>query len=181
MIAQLFGLKYCQGMGISRPLCRLVAVMILAQFASPSGHAQGEPVYGKRPLATGSYWAGVDNPLGFFFKGGLEIIRSSEELAIATKGAYGLTLFAEPGSRPSSIMAKQCKYDLEREMRTGIINWQKQMVVVYSNSQPASRIVEILSYSIADGNMTIDIQFGPEMAGGIIPMPLRWLTVLIAL
>ena len=173
MIAQLFGLKCCQGMGISRPLSRLVAVMILAQFVSPSGHAKGEPVYGKRPLASGSYWAGGDNSLGFSFKGGLEIIRSSEELAIATQGAYGLYLYPEPTSRPSSMTAKQCKYDLERKMGTGNIDWRKQMVVVnidwrkqmvvvYSNSQPASRSIEILSYSIADGNMTIDIQYGPE-------------------
>ena len=162
MIAQLLNRKYCQGMGISRPLCRLVAVMFLVQFISPAGHAKGEPVYGKRPSATRSYWNGVNDHLGFSFKGGLHIIRSSEELAIATKGAYGLYLYPEPTSRPSSMTAKQCKYDLERGMHTGIIDWQKEMVVVYSNSQPASRIVEILSYSIADGNMTIDIQFGPE-------------------
>ncbi|MCY2939571.1 MAG: hypothetical protein NTV55_14605 [Planctomycetota bacterium] len=162
MIAQLFGLKFFQGMGIPRPLSRLVAVMILAQFVSPSGHAKGEPVYGKRPLAAGSYWAGGDNSLGFSFKGGLEIIRSSEELAIATQGAYGLYLYPEPTSRPSSMTAKQCKYDLELKMGTGNIDWRKQMVVVYSNSQPASRSIEILSYSIADGKMAIDIQYGPE-------------------
>ncbi len=172
MIAQLSGLKFFQGMGIPRPLSRLVAVMILAQFVSPSGHAKEEPVYGKRPLAAGSYWAGGDNSLGFSFKGGLEIIRSSEELAIATQGAYGLYLYPEPTSRPSSMTAKQCKYDLERKMGKHIdrrkpmvvvnIDWRKQMVVVYSNSQPASRSIEILWYSIADGNMTIDIQYGPE-------------------